>query len=153
MIETSSWRRTVCTAPVSRRQASTCTTERDGRAQRRTGLGDHPIILTRRAVRGTWETQDVDPSTPFAGPFRRLEHAGHDVFQRGGRPPRAPPPQRSSSPWRVALVKFLGRAVHRIRRRGAEAFAAVSGSSGHGNVAGNGQALPQAELEEPDTLP
>ncbi len=52
-----------------------------------------------------------------------------------------------------AVVKFLG--VQYSESDGTEQrlFAGCFGIFGHGNVAGIGQALLQAELEEPDTLP
>ena len=81
----------------------------------------------------------------FREPFRRLEHAGHDVY--GG--PRA----KIQLTVAQALVKFLGAQYSESDGEEQKLFAGCFGIFGHGNVAGIGQALLQAELEEPDTLP
>ena len=52
-----------------------------------------------------------------------------------------------------ALVKFLGAQYSESDGEEQRLFAGCFGIFGHGNVAGIGQALLQAELEEPDTLP
>ena len=52
-----------------------------------------------------------------------------------------------------ALVKFLGAQNSESDGEEQRLFAGCFGIFGHGNVAGLGQALLQAELEEPDTLP
>jgi 3D-(3,5/4)-trihydroxycyclohexane-1,2-dione acylhydrolase (decyclizing) len=52
-----------------------------------------------------------------------------------------------------ALVKFLGAQYSESDGEEQKLFAGCLGIFGHGNVAGIGQALLQAELEEPDTLP
>ena len=52
-----------------------------------------------------------------------------------------------------ALVKFLGVQYSESDGEEHKLFAGCFGIFGHGNVAGIGQALLQAELEEPDTLP
>ena len=52
-----------------------------------------------------------------------------------------------------ALVKFLGAQYSESDGEEQKLFAGCFGIFGHGNVAGIGQALLQAELEEPDTLP
>ena len=48
-----------------------------------------------------------------------------------------------------ALVRFLGAPVLRARRRAPKLFAGCFGIFGHGNVAGIGQALLEAEIERP----
>jgi 3D-(3,5/4)-trihydroxycyclohexane-1,2-dione acylhydrolase (decyclizing) len=52
-----------------------------------------------------------------------------------------------------ALVKFLGAQYSESDGDEQKLFAGCFGIFGHGNVAGIGQALLQAELAEPDTLP
>jgi 3D-(3,5/4)-trihydroxycyclohexane-1,2-dione acylhydrolase (decyclizing) len=52
-----------------------------------------------------------------------------------------------------ALVKFLGAQYSESDGEEQRLFSGCFGIFGHGNVAGIGQALLQAELEEPDTLP
>ena len=52
-----------------------------------------------------------------------------------------------------ALVKFLGAQYSESDGTEHKLFAGCLGIFGHGNVAGIGQALLQAELEEPETLP
>ncbi len=52
-----------------------------------------------------------------------------------------------------ALVRFLGAQYSESDGEEQKLFAGCFGIFGHGNVAGIGQALLQAELEEPDTLP
>jgi 3D-(3,5/4)-trihydroxycyclohexane-1,2-dione acylhydrolase (decyclizing) len=52
-----------------------------------------------------------------------------------------------------ALVKFLGAQYSESDGEEQRLFAGCFGIFGHGNVAGIGQALLQAELEEPETLP
>jgi 3D-(3,5/4)-trihydroxycyclohexane-1,2-dione acylhydrolase (decyclizing) len=52
-----------------------------------------------------------------------------------------------------ALVKFLGAQYSESDGTEQKLFAGCFGIFGHGNVAGIGQALLQAELEEPETLP
>src|SRR6188472_2531882 len=52
-----------------------------------------------------------------------------------------------------ALVKFLGAQYSESDGEEQKLFAGCFGIFGHGNVAGIGQALLQAELEEPETLP
>src|SRR5215207_8549240 len=52
-----------------------------------------------------------------------------------------------------ALVKFLGVQYSESDGEERKLFAGCFGIFGHGNVAGIGQALLQAELEQPDTLP
>jgi 3D-(3,5/4)-trihydroxycyclohexane-1,2-dione acylhydrolase (decyclizing) len=52
-----------------------------------------------------------------------------------------------------ALVKFLGGQYSESDGQEQKLFAGCLGIFGHGNVAGIGQALLQAELEEPDVLP
>ena len=52
-----------------------------------------------------------------------------------------------------ALVKFLGAQYSESDGTEQKLFAGCFGIFGHGNVAGIGQALLQAELEEPKTLP
>ena len=52
-----------------------------------------------------------------------------------------------------ATVKFLGRQYSESDGVEQKLFAGCLGIFGHGNVAGLGQALLQAELEEPDLLP
>ena len=51
-----------------------------------------------------------------------------------------------------ALVKFLGAQYSESDGEEQKLFAGCFGIFGHGNVAGIGQALLQAELEEPETL-
>jgi TPP-dependent trihydroxycyclohexane-1,2-dione (THcHDO) dehydratase len=51
------------------------------------------------------------------------------------------------------VVKFLGAQYSESDGEEQKLFAGCFGIFGHGNVAGIGQALLQAELEEPDTLP
>ena len=52
-----------------------------------------------------------------------------------------------------AVVKFLGAQYSEADGVEQKLFAGCFGIFGHGNVAGIGQALLQAELEEPDLLP
>ncbi len=52
-----------------------------------------------------------------------------------------------------ALVKFLGAQYSESDGKERKLFAGCFGIFGHGNVAGIGQALLQAELEQPDALP
>jgi 3D-(3,5/4)-trihydroxycyclohexane-1,2-dione acylhydrolase (decyclizing) len=52
-----------------------------------------------------------------------------------------------------AVVKFLGAQYSESDGDEQKLFAGCFGIFGHGNVAGIGQALLQAELEEPETLP
>jgi 3D-(3,5/4)-trihydroxycyclohexane-1,2-dione acylhydrolase (decyclizing) len=52
-----------------------------------------------------------------------------------------------------AVVRFLGAQYSESDGEEQKLFAGCFGIFGHGNVAGIGQALLQAELEEPDTLP
>src|SRR3990170_8223834 len=52
-----------------------------------------------------------------------------------------------------AMVKFLGAQYSASDGVEQRLFAGCFGIFGHGNVAGFGQALLQAELEEPDALP
>jgi 3D-(3,5/4)-trihydroxycyclohexane-1,2-dione acylhydrolase (decyclizing) len=51
------------------------------------------------------------------------------------------------------VVKFLGTQYSESDGEEQKLFAGCFGIFGHGNVAGIGQALLQAELEEPETLP
>lgn len=52
-----------------------------------------------------------------------------------------------------ALVKFLGAQYSESDGNEQKLFAGCFGIFGHGNVAGIGQALLQAELDDPDCLP
>ena len=70
----------------------------------------------------------------------------------GGRPP-GPPAAKIQLTVAQALVKFLGAQYSESDGEEQKLFAGCFGIFGHGNVAGIGQALLQAELEEPDTLP
>ena len=61
---------------------------------------------------------------------------------------------RCTSTVAQATVKFLSRAVHASpTASSSKLFAGCFGIFGHGNVAGLGQALLQAELDEPGALP
>ena len=97
-------------------------------AERAWKITDHP---DQTWVRGTWETQDVDPRLLRhpTGPFRRLDvTASNDPTHRGasaGEVPRC--------------------AIHRSDGVEQKLFAGCFGIFGHGNVAGIGQALLQAE--------
>jgi 3D-(3,5/4)-trihydroxycyclohexane-1,2-dione acylhydrolase (decyclizing) len=66
-----------------------------------------------------------------------------------------PPPPEGTVRLTVAqaLVKFLGAQHSESDGEEQKLFAGCFGIFGHGNVAGIGQALLQAELEEPDLLP
>ena len=71
-------------------------------------------------------------------------------LQRGETPPGPPPKIRLTVA--QAVVKFLGAQYSESDGDEQKLFAGCFGIFGHGNVAGIGQALLQAELEEPDTL-
>jgi 3D-(3,5/4)-trihydroxycyclohexane-1,2-dione acylhydrolase (decyclizing) len=71
----------------------------------------------------------------------------------GGTTPTGPPAGTIRLTVAQALVKFLGAQYSESDGEEQKLFAGCFGIFGHGNVAGIGQALLQAELEEPDTLP
>jgi 3D-(3,5/4)-trihydroxycyclohexane-1,2-dione acylhydrolase (decyclizing) len=70
----------------------------------------------------------------------------------GGTPPLGPPAEKTRLTVAQALVKFLGAQYSESDGEEQKLFAGCFGIFGHGNVAGIGQALLQAELEEPETL-
>ena len=70
----------------------------------------------------------------------------------GGTTPPGPPAAKIRLTVAQALVKFLGVQYSESDGEEQKLFAGCFGIFGHGNVAGIGQALLQAELEEPDTL-
>ena len=76
-----------------------------------------------------------------------------DEFSRRGQGGSSPPLNTAQLTVAQAVVKFLG--VQYSESDGVEQklFAGCFGIFGHGNVAGIGQALLQADLEEPDLLP
>ena len=71
----------------------------------------------------------------------------------GGTTPPGPPAAKIQLTVAQALVKFLGAQYSESNGEEQKLLAGCFGIFGHGNVAGIGQALLQAELEEPDTLP
>ena len=71
----------------------------------------------------------------------------------GGTTPPGPPAGKIRLTVAQALVKFLGVQYSESDGEEQKLFAGCFGIFGHGNVAGIGQALLQAELEEPETLP
>jgi len=71
----------------------------------------------------------------------------------GGTTPLGPPAGKIRLTVSQALVKFLGVQYSESDGEEQKLFAGCFGIFGHGNVAGIGQALLQAELEEPETLP
>jgi len=71
----------------------------------------------------------------------------------GGTTPLGPPAGKIRLTVAQALVKFLGVQYSESDGEEQKLFAGCFGIFGHGNVAGIGQALLQAELEEPETLP
>ena len=73
-----------------------------------------------------------------------------DVSSAGDNP--GPPRRTIRLTVAQALVKFLGAQYSESDGEEQKLFAGCFGIFGHGNVAGIGQALLQAELEEPDTL-
>ena len=70
----------------------------------------------------------------------------------GGTTPPGPPAGTIRLTVAQALVKFLGVQYSESDGEEQKLFAGCFGIFGHGNVAGIGQALLQAELEEPETL-
>jgi 3D-(3,5/4)-trihydroxycyclohexane-1,2-dione acylhydrolase (decyclizing) len=70
----------------------------------------------------------------------------------GGTTPLGPPAGKTRLTVAQALVKFLGAQYSESDGEEQKLFAGCFGIFGHGNVAGIGQALLQAELEEPETL-
>src|SRR5215213_4910621 len=70
----------------------------------------------------------------------------------GGMTPPDPPEGRVRLTVAQALVKFLSAQYSESDGEEQRLFAGCLGIFGHGNVAGIGQALLQAELEEPDSL-
>jgi 3D-(3,5/4)-trihydroxycyclohexane-1,2-dione acylhydrolase (decyclizing) len=70
----------------------------------------------------------------------------------GGTPPPGPPAGTTRLTVAQALVKFLGVQYSESDGEEQKLFAGCLGIFGHGNVAGVGQALLQAELEEPEAL-
>ena len=75
-----------------------------------------------------------------------------DTLSSAGGPPR-PPAAKIHLTVAQAVVKFLGAQYSESDGDEQKLFAGCFGIFGHGNVAGIGQALLQAELEEPETLP
>src|SRR5215212_6044483 len=71
----------------------------------------------------------------------------------GGTTPPGPPAGTTRLTVAQALVKFLGVQYSESDGEEQKLFAGCLGIFGHGNVAGVGQALLQAELEEPEALP
>jgi 3D-(3,5/4)-trihydroxycyclohexane-1,2-dione acylhydrolase (decyclizing) len=71
----------------------------------------------------------------------------------GGLTPPSPPATRINLTVAQALVKFLGAQYSESDGVEQKLFAGCFGIFGHGNVAGIGQALLQAELEDPEALP
>ena len=71
----------------------------------------------------------------------------------GGTTPPGPPVGKVRLTVAQAMVKFLGAQYSESDGDERRLFAGCFGIFGHGNVAGIGQALLQAELEEPETLP
>jgi 3D-(3,5/4)-trihydroxycyclohexane-1,2-dione acylhydrolase (decyclizing) len=71
----------------------------------------------------------------------------------GGTTPPGPPAGKIRLTVAQALVKFLGVQYSESDGEEQKLFAGCFGIFGHGNVAGIGQALLQAELEELETLP
>jgi 3D-(3,5/4)-trihydroxycyclohexane-1,2-dione acylhydrolase (decyclizing) len=71
----------------------------------------------------------------------------------GGTIPPGPPVGKVRLTVAQAVVKFLGAQYSESDGDEQKLFAGCFGIFGHGNVAGIGQALLQAELEEPETLP
>ena len=71
----------------------------------------------------------------------------------GGTTPPGPPVGKVRLTVAQAVVKFLGAQYSESDGDEQKLFAGCFGIFGHGNVAGIGQALLQAELEEPETLP
>jgi 3D-(3,5/4)-trihydroxycyclohexane-1,2-dione acylhydrolase (decyclizing) len=78
---------------------------------------------------------------------------GETLTSAGGTTPPSPPEGKIKLTVAQALVKFLGAQYSESDGEEQKLFAGCFGIFGHGNVAGIGQALLQAELEEPDTLP
>ncbi len=78
---------------------------------------------------------------------------GETLTSAGGTPPQSPSEGKIKLTVAQALVKFLGAQYSESDGEEQKLFAGCFGIFGHGNVAGIGQALLQAELEEPDTLP
>ena len=76
-----------------------------------------------------------------------------DEFVRGGQGGSSPPLNTAQLTVAQAVVKFLGAQYSESDGVEQKLFAGCFGIFGHGNVAGIGQALLQAELEEPDLLP
>jgi 3D-(3,5/4)-trihydroxycyclohexane-1,2-dione acylhydrolase (decyclizing) len=70
----------------------------------------------------------------------------------GGTTPPGPPAGTTRLTVAQALVKFLGVQYSESDGEEQKLFAGCLGIFGHGNVAGVGQALLQAELEEPEAL-
>jgi 3D-(3,5/4)-trihydroxycyclohexane-1,2-dione acylhydrolase (decyclizing) len=70
----------------------------------------------------------------------------------GGTTPPGPPAGTNRLTVAQALVKFLGVQYSESDGEEQKLFAGCLGIFGHGNVAGVGQALLQAELEEPEAL-
>jgi 3D-(3,5/4)-trihydroxycyclohexane-1,2-dione acylhydrolase (decyclizing) len=75
-----------------------------------------------------------------------------DTTSAGGTAPPSPPAGTIRLTVAQALVKFLGAQYSESDGEEQKLFAGCFGIFGHGNVAGIGQALLQAELEEPETL-
>ena len=75
-----------------------------------------------------------------------------DTASAGGTTPPGPPAGTIRLTVAQALVKFLGAQYSESDGEEQKLFAGCFGIFGHGNVAGIGQALLQAELEEPETL-
>ena len=71
----------------------------------------------------------------------------------GGTTPPGPPAAKIQLTVAQAVVKFLGAQYSESDGDEQKLFAGCFGIFGHGNVAGIGQALLQAELEEPEMLP
>ena len=71
----------------------------------------------------------------------------------GGTTPPGPPAAKIQLTVAQAVVKFLGAQYSESDGNEQKLFAGCFGIFGHGNVAGIGQALLQAELEEPEMLP
>ncbi|HEX5907757.1 MAG TPA: 3D-(3,5/4)-trihydroxycyclohexane-1,2-dione acylhydrolase (decyclizing) [Propionibacteriaceae bacterium] len=78
---------------------------------------------------------------------------GETLTSAGGTTPPSPSEGKIKLTVAQALVKFLGAQYSESDGEEQKLFAGCFGIFGHGNVAGIGQALLQAELEEPDTLP
>jgi 3D-(3,5/4)-trihydroxycyclohexane-1,2-dione acylhydrolase (decyclizing) len=75
-----------------------------------------------------------------------------DTTSAGGTTPPGPPEGTVRLTVAQALVKFLGAQYSESDGEEQKLFAGCFGIFGHGNVAGIGQALLQAELEQPETL-